>query len=118
MKNNVLLKEWNMHYPHRFIIWGLFFASSLFSLAADAKEEKHEYGIQMITQVRTLKGQVLDETGEPMIGVSVLVKGTTAGTITDLDGNYSLEIPAGKSVLEISYIGSLVSGIEFRNVFN
>lgn len=61
--------------------------------------------VQAVLQGRTVKGQILDEVGEPMIGVSVLVKGTTIGTVTDLDGNYSLEVPAGKNVLEISYIG-------------
>ena len=40
-----------------------------------------------------------------LIGVSVLVKGTTVGTITDFDGNYSLEVPSGKHILVISYIG-------------
>ena len=42
---------------------------------------------------RIIKGLVSDEFGEPLIGVSVLVKGTTTGTITDIDGNYSIEIP-------------------------
>lgn len=41
-----------------------------------------------VMQGKTIKGQILDETGESMIGVSVLVKGTTIGTVTDFDGNY------------------------------
>lgn len=61
--------------------------------------------VQSVLQARTIKGQILDETGEPMIGVTVLVKGTTIGVVTDLDGNYSLEVPSGKNMLEISYIG-------------
>ena len=53
----------------------------------------------------TLKGTVVDKkTGEPIIGANVIVKGTTNGVITDLDGNYTLQAPAG-SLLEISYIG-------------
>ena len=58
-----------------------------------------------VMQGKTIKGQILDETGESMIGVSVLVKGTTIGTVTDFDGNYSLEVPSGKNILVISYIG-------------
>ncbi len=58
-----------------------------------------------VMQGKTIKGQILDETGESMIGVSVLVKGTTIGTVTDFDGNYTLEVPSGKNILEISYIG-------------
>ena len=54
---------------------------------------------------RIIKGLVSDEFGEPLIGVSVLVKGTTTGTITDVDGNYSIEIPGDNAVLEFSYIG-------------
>lgn len=54
---------------------------------------------------RTIKGTVSDEYGEPLIGVSVLVQGTTTGTITDIDGNYTLEIPNDEAVLEFSYIG-------------
>lgn len=52
-----------------------------------------------------MKGQVIDATtGEPVIGVNVLVKGTTNGTITDIDGKYELNAPAG-AILQISFIG-------------
>ena len=54
---------------------------------------------------RIIKGLVSDNYGEPLIGVSVLVKGTATGTITDIDGNYSIEVPDDKAVLEFSYIG-------------
>ena len=54
---------------------------------------------------RTIKGTVSDEYGEPLIGVSVLVQGTTTGTITDIDGNYTLELLNDEAVLEFSYIG-------------
>ena len=61
--------------------------------------------VQSILQRRTIKGQIIDENNEPLIGVSVIIKGaSTIGTITDFDGNYALEVPAGKNVLEISYI--------------
>lgn len=55
---------------------------------------------------KTFKGVVLDETEQPIIGASVKVVGTTVGTITDLDGNFTLNVPDGKEV-EISYIGYL-----------
>lgn len=53
---------------------------------------------------RTITGQVRDAFGEPIIGANVVVKGTANGTITDLDGRFSLEIPEG-AVLTVSYIG-------------
>jgi len=42
---------------------------------------------------RTVTGVVADGSGEPLIGANVLVKGTTLGTITDIDGSFSLEVP-------------------------
>lgn len=56
-------------------------------------------------QTSTIAGVVVDATtGEPIIGANVLVKGTTNGTSTDFDGNFSLEVPAG-ATLVVSYIG-------------
>lgn len=54
-------------------------------------------------QVR-ITGQIVDETNQPMIGVSVLEKGTTNGVITDLDGNYTLTVQSGATIV-YSYIG-------------
>lgn len=66
-----------------------------------------------IMQQQNLKvsGAVTDEAGEPLIGVSVLVKGTTLGNITDLNGRFSLDVPEG-SILEISYIGYKTQSIK------
>ncbi|MCD7977284.1 MAG: TonB-dependent receptor [Tannerellaceae bacterium] len=55
-------------------------------------------------QTRKISGVVIDNYGDPVIGANVVVKGTTQGTITDMDGNFSLEVPAN-AVLIISYIG-------------
>lgn len=60
--------------------------------------------LPMMAQAKVVTGQVLDTNGEPIIGANVVVKGTTAGTITDLDGNYSLEVPEN-ATLVFSYIG-------------
>ncbi len=49
-------------------------------------------------------GTVIDETGEPLIGVSILVEGSSTGTVTDFDGNYVLSVPE-KATLVFSYIG-------------
>lgn len=50
-------------------------------------------------------GNVTDESGEPVIGASVQVKGTNAGTITDFDGNFQVEVKDAKATLVISYVG-------------
>ncbi len=54
---------------------------------------------------RTISGSVTDAEGEPLIGANVVVKGTTIGTVTDLDGNYNLNVPDGAETIVISYTG-------------
>lgn len=82
-------------------------ASALFctSLPALATSSTAGTNLAVQQQDQKLKGQVIDATtGEPVIGVNVLVKGTTNGTITDIDGKYELNAPAG-AILQISFIG-------------
>lgn len=52
-----------------------------------------------------VRGKVIDDTGIEVIGASILIKGTTQGTITDMDGMFSLSVPDKNAVLVISYIG-------------
>ncbi|MDX1684030.1 MAG: SusC/RagA family TonB-linked outer membrane protein [Saprospiraceae bacterium] len=54
---------------------------------------------------RTVSGVVTDSGGEPLIGANVLVKGTTIGTITDIDGSYNIVVPEGYDQLVVSYTG-------------
>ena len=67
--------------------------------------------------VATVKGQVVDEKGEPIIGANVIVEGTTNGMITDLDGNFSLQCPVG-STLKASYIGYLTRTVKVTGNMN
>ena len=60
--------------------------------------------ISIMNQDGNVNGIVRDATGMPLIGVSVVVKGTMQGVVTDLDGKFNLEVPRG-SVLVFSYIG-------------
>jgi len=53
----------------------------------------------------TISGKILDASGLPVIGASVLAKGTTVGTITNIDGNYSINVPDGVTELVVSYLG-------------
>ncbi|MCB0608063.1 MAG: carboxypeptidase-like regulatory domain-containing protein [Lewinella sp.] len=54
---------------------------------------------------RMVRGRLVDSNGEPLIGGSVLVKGTTTGTVTDIDGNYEIWVPEGTEDIVISYTG-------------
>ena len=63
-------------------------------------------------KVLLVKGVVRDENGEPMPGVTVLVKGTTMGTATDVNGKFQIRLPQGKHLLEISFIGMKTLTVE------
>lgn len=71
-------------------------------------------GIDAIQQKGTCTGIVKDATGEPIIGATVMVKGTTNGTITGLDGDFSLNnVPRG-SVLQVSFVGYQTMEVEWK----
>ncbi|MFC6997329.1 TonB-dependent receptor [Rufibacter roseus] len=70
-------------------------------LAEPAKEQSKAQ------QERRVTGQVTDENGEPLTGVTVVLKGTTRGTSTDVEGRFTLSIPNGAATLVFSYLGYL-----------
>ena len=71
--------------------------------------------VMAVQQGKKVTGVVVDGTGEPVIGANVVVKGTTNGTITDFDGNYTIEGVPADGVLVISYIGYLSQEIPVGN---
>lgn len=106
MRNNAFITALGGRYKRTPMILGLSLALCMpFSSLVYANAAKGVNSVQIAEQTKTIHGTIIDETGEPMIGVSVLVKGTTVGTITDFDGKFSLDVPAGKNTLEVSYIG-------------
>lgn len=56
-------------------------------------------------QQKSIKGKVVDENGEPLPGVTVLIKGTTSGTVTNADGKYSISDVTAKTILQFSFVG-------------
>lgn len=75
---------------------------------------------QLWAQERTISGKVVSEEGEPLPGVNVLLRGTSIGTVTDLDGNYSLSVPSEGGTLLFSFIGleSRTANIGSRSVID
>ena len=71
--------------------------------------------VMAVQQGKKVTGVVVDGTGEPVIGANVVVKGTTNGTITDFDGNYTIEGVPADGVLVFSYIGYLSQEIPVGN---
>ena len=68
--------------------------------------------IQLSVAQFTASGNVVDDTGEPLVGVAVLVQGTTRGIFTDNEGAFSLEVPSSSATLMFSYIGFSTQEIE------
>jgi TonB-linked SusC/RagA family outer membrane protein len=105
---------------HRILFSG--FVAVLLGLSGTAQAtlpsfNRGESGVnasQPVNPVKTFKGVVLDSDGEPLVGVSVLVKGTTTGTVTDMDGNFSVSASPNE-VLVFSYIGYTTKEVKCGN---
>lgn len=67
-----------------------------------------------VAQTKVIKGHVVDKNGEPIIGANIRVKGTTVGTITDIDGNFTLNVEGNASFIEVSYIGYKTQDISLQ----
>jgi len=69
---------------------------------------------------RVVTGKIIDENNEPMIGVTVLLPGTSTGTITDVNGDFNLKVPSDKNEVQISFLGyeTATVAIPANNVIN
>lgn len=76
--------------------------------------------VNEVMQQRTVRGTVVDSQGEPLIGVSVAIKGTSTGTVTDFDGNYTLSNVSDDATLVFSYVGftTLEEAVGGRSAIN
>lgn len=70
--------------------------------------------INDLNQTKTINGTVIDEQGDPLIGATVKERGTQNGTITDIDGKFSINVSPG-SILEVVYIGYITQDIKIGN---
>ena len=71
-------------------------------------------------QQKTVTGKVVDESGSSIPGVSVLVKGTTVGTVTDIDGKYNLSVPTKGDILSFGFVGMISQDVSIgqKNVID
>ena len=104
------MRDWNKHQCLMFFLCFFFLSAGL---------SQRVYAVQSIAmgidQQLQITGVVKDTTGEPMIGVTVMVKGTGTGTITDIDGKYSVSVPGNKSVLTFSFVGYTTKEVTVGN---
>lgn len=104
MKNDI--EKQKFYYPTKFLLCFLtgvcMLAFSAYSVEGMAAGKLAV--VEALQQVSRVTGVVTDSEGEPVIGASVMVKGTSKGTITDLDGKYSVAVKSGQT-LEFSFVG-------------
>ena len=81
------------------------------SIAKSEKSGKTISPVTMPQQFRIITGTVTDNLKEPLIGVNIMVKGTTTGIITDINGSFSIQVDAPNPVLVISYIGYITQEV-------
>lgn len=79
--------------------------SPAYALDANSGNGALPSSLTVMQNKRTVTGVIVDETGEPIIGVNVIVKGTTLGSITNLEGKFSIPNVSANDILVISYIG-------------
>ena len=99
MRCNAFVEAWKNHHRRASMILGLSLLSAPLSYSVYAEDGVSNTMVQVVTQTKTVKGTIIDESGEPLIGVSIVVKGTSTGTITDFNGNFSINLPAGRKEL-------------------
>lgn len=101
------MKTINVNKTCRIAVFSLACCLAAPSWADDLNRDELDvrYESQAVMQKELVKGCVRDQNGEPLIGVTVRVQGTSQGTITDIDGNYSLALPSKQTKLEFSFIG-------------
>src|SRR5436305_14899303 len=71
--------------------------------------------VQLFAQNRTITGKITDERGSAIPQASIIIKGTTSGTTTDANGNFSLSVPANARTLVISSVGMTNKEISITN---
>lgn len=89
---------------------GLHFTRENNTISVSDHKENNQYLLTYKGTPKKVSGTIVDDYGEPITGVSVVIQGTTNGTMTDIDGNYSIEAPED-ATLVISYIGFVSQNI-------
>jgi len=113
----LILSDYNKNKISLLVLTVLLFAC----LAGNAKEQKASYQDDQVILTKSnsadkiirITGKVTDTNGEPIIGANVSTKGTTLGTITDINGSFLLDVPS-ETVISISYIGYLTQEVKVK----
>ena len=85
-----------------------------FAVAAETAGEWGNMAKETMQQTQKVSGTVVDKDNVPIIGATVVVEGTSTGVITDLDGRYTIDMPAGKNKLCESAVGFLIQKLKIN----
>ncbi|QIP12428.1 TonB-dependent receptor [Spirosoma aureum] len=85
------------------------------SPSRNAPNENKTDAIEKKESATSVKGQVTDEKKQPIVGASIVIKGTTRGTVTNEDGRYSIDVPGDQAILVFSYIGFITQEVKVGN---
>lgn len=72
-------------------------------------------GLDEVLQSTVVKGVVVDKNNDPLIGVSVMIEGAAGGTVTNMDGKFSINMPKGKTLLKFTYVGFAPQSVSVKN---
>lgn len=109
------------------VVWLAFFmVAPLFYVLADEEQgrslaehtNERQLSIDADQVGKTVSGIVTDEDGNPVPGITVIIKGTTLGTVTDFDGKYSIEVPNESDILVFSFVGMTTQEISVSGESN
>lgn len=106
-KEKQAIKQWQSKLLLTLVfMWGIITCTPITASESNTPDVKGSTAESSQNQNKTITGTIKDEMGEPVIGASILLKGTTYGTIADLDGNFKLSYPVqSKEILIISFVG-------------
>jgi TonB-linked SusC/RagA family outer membrane protein len=121
MKNELKVWEWHTSFTNKFssvflttvlsLILTFCITGPSYSANSNGKGVNDETNANSIQQSKTITGKVVDEDGMTLPGVSVVVKGTTTGTVTDIDGKYTINVSSTAKTLVFSFVGMVTQEI-------
>ena len=103
--------------PSKRVLFSAMMVSALLAGSPQTALAGDTDGVLAVMQESVVKGKIVDAIGEPVIGASVQVKGTSTGVISDINGNFSIAAP-GDAVLVISYVGYRTQEIKLNGRMN
>lgn len=105
MKKNAMKFEKRRFHERLKLLFMLSLCACMSIQAIGAGNDEANVNQSQQDQGKTVSGKITDESGEPLVGVTIVVEGTTIGLITDVNGDYSIKVPSEESILSFSFIG-------------